>query len=200
MPSRLLPYSCYCSLIHFSSNDHILLFVITAHSSLCQDCNQCSQLFPPPSPSGETCGMPPTTPQSLSGHLSCKSSCSAKPIIVIWKFHFSQIPLDALLPLCVTDCRQLLLQLSLNCRSSHTSLHFSISFYVFLCVFQQFRMNVRILELSLNCCSSRTFLQLRCVGGSLNLCRENSFLSKFKIWSGCWLLDDRSKQTWGTWW
>ena len=156
--------------------------------------------FPPPSPSGETCGMPPTTPQSLSGHLSCKSSCSAKPIIVIWKFHFSQIPLDALLPLCVTDCRQLLLQLSLNCRSSHTSLHFSISFYVFLCVFQQFRMNVRILELSLNCCSSRTFLQLRCVGGSLNLCRENSFLSKFKIWSGCWLLDDRSKQTWGTWW
>ena len=21
-----------------------------------------------------------------------------------------------------------------------------------------------------------------------------------KIWSGCWLLDDRSKQTWGTWW
>ena len=133
----------------------------------------------PPSPSGETCGMPPTTPQSLSGHLCCKNSCSAKAIIINLEFHFSQIPLDALLPLCVTDCRQLLLQLSLNCPSSRTSLHFSISFYVFLSVFQQFHMNVRILELSLNRRSSRTFLQLRCGGGSLNIGREKSVLSKF---------------------
>ena len=133
----------------------------------------------PPSPSGETCGMPPTTPQSLSGHLSCKDSCSANNRNFGVSL-FSQIPLDALLPLCVTDCRQLLLQLSLNCPSSRTSLHFSISFYVFLCVFQQFHMNVRILELSLNRRSSRTFLQLRCGGGSLNIGRENSFLSKFK--------------------
>ena len=160
MPSRLLPYSYFCSHIHFSSNDHILLFVITAHSSLCQDCNQCSQLFLPPRPLGRPVECLQQLPKVFL--VTSPAKTLTLPIIVILEFHFSQIPLDALLPLCVTDCRQLLLQLSLNCPSSRISLRFSNSFYVFLCVFQQFHMNVRILELSLNCRSGRTFLQLRC--------------------------------------
>ena len=134
--------------------------------------------FPPPRPPGRPVECLQQLPKVFL--VTSPAKTLAPPIIVIWKFHFFPNPTWCSPPsLCVTDCRQLLLQLSLNCRSSHTSLHFSISFYVILCVFQQFHMNVRILELSLNCRDSRTFLQLRCVGGSLNIGRENSFLSKF---------------------
>ena len=124
MPSRLLPYFCYCSLIHFSSNDHILLFVITAHSSLCQDCNQCSQLFLPPRPPGRPVEYLQQLPKVFL--VTSPAKTLALPIIVTLEFHFFPKSHLMLSSLCVWP----------TAASCFSNCHLTAPAVALLCIFQ----------------------------------------------------------------